>query len=152
MSYYLIAQMAKCVYTNSATRWNSECTSGAIRDGKKKHLKSSKNWEPANAKSQVDIYVSHSRFSRLREFRTSSFFNCVVRKLTVDQIGGSVWSPFFSGKKIENELLIVRKIIATATIEKRENGLGTSPRVVELIPRRAGSISSLLGAKTNLKA
>ena len=28
-----------------------------------------------------------SRESQLREFRTSSFFNCVVRKLTVDQNG-----------------------------------------------------------------
>ena len=44
------------------------------------------------------------------------------------------------------------EILATVTIEKRENGLGTSPRVVELIPRRAGSISSLYGALTNLKA
>ena len=44
------------------------------------------------------------------------------------------------------------EILATATIEKRETGLGTSPRVVKLIPRRAVSISSLHGAKTNLKA
>ena len=44
------------------------------------------------------------------------------------------------------------EIIATATIEKRYTGLGTSPSVVKLIPRRAGSISSLYGAKTNLQA
>ena len=43
------------------------------------------------------------------------------------------------------------EIIATATIEKRYTGLGTSPSVVKLIPRRVGSISSLYGAKTNLK-
>ena len=43
-------------------------------------------------------------------------------------------------------------MLETATREKRETGLGTSPRVVKLIPRRAGSISSLYGAKTNLKA
>ena len=44
------------------------------------------------------------------------------------------------------------EIVATATLEKRETDLGTSPRVVRLIPRRAGSISSLYGAITNLKA
>ena len=38
------------------------------------------------------------------------------------------------------------------TLEEREADLGTSPRVVRLIPRRAGSISSLYGAKTNSKA
>ena len=42
--------------------------------------------------------------------------------------------------------------LATATIEKRQTGLGTSSRVVKVIPRRAGSISSLYGAKPNLKA
>ena len=42
--------------------------------------------------------------------------------------------------------------LATATIEKRQTGLGTSSRVVKVIPRRAGSISSLYGAKSNLKA
>ena len=42
--------------------------------------------------------------------------------------------------------------LATATIDKRETGLGTSPRVVKLIPGRAGLISSLYGAKTNFKA
>ena len=44
------------------------------------------------------------------------------------------------------------EILATATLEKRKTDLGTSPRVVRLIPSRAGSISSLYGAKTNLKA
>ena len=35
----------------------------------------------------------------------------------------------------------------SATFEKRETDLGgTSPRVVKLIPRRAGSISSCYGA------
>ena len=43
------------------------------------------------------------------------------------------------------------EILATATLEKRETDLGTSPRVVRLIPRRTGSISSLYGVKTNLK-
>ena len=56
---------------------------------------------------------------------------------------------FFLERKWKNEQ---SEILATATIEKRENGLGTSPRVVKLIPRRAGSISSLYGALTNLKA
>ena len=42
--------------------------------------------------------------------------------------------------------------LATATLEERKTDLGTSPRVVRLIPRRAGSISSLYGAKPNLKA
>ena len=44
------------------------------------------------------------------------------------------------------------EILATATLEKRKTDLGTSPRVLRLIPRRAGSISTLYGAKTNLKA
>ena len=43
------------------------------------------------------------------------------------------------------------EILATATLEKRETGLGTSPRVVGLIPRRADSILSRYGAKTNWK-
>ena len=44
------------------------------------------------------------------------------------------------------------EILATATLEKRKTDLGTSPRVVKLLPRRAGSISSLYGAKPDLKA
>ena len=52
-------------------------------------------------------------------------------------------------RKLGNELV---EILATATIERRETGLGTSPRVVRLIPGRAGWISSLHGAKTSLKA
>ena len=43
------------------------------------------------------------------------------------------------------------EILATATLQKREADVGTSPRVVRIIPRRAGSISSLDGAKTILK-
>ena len=43
-------------------------------------------------------------------------------------------------------------ILAIETLEKRETDLGTSPRVVRLIPRKAGSISFLYVAKTNLKA
>ena len=38
-----------------------------------------------------------SRFSRVAVARISnysSFFNCVVRKLTVDQKRGSIWSTF----------------------------------------------------------
>ena len=56
---------------------------------------------------------------------------------------------FFSSKNIN---MSESEILATATIEKRENGLGASLRVVELIPRRAGSISAIYGAVTNLKA
>ena len=56
---------------------------------------------------------------------------------------------FFSSKKIEQLQVASPKFFATATIEKRETGLGTSPRVVKLIPRRAGPISSLYGANTN---
>ena len=41
--------------------------------------------------------------------------------------------------------------LATATLEKWETGLGTSPSVVRHIPMRVSSISSLYGAKTNLK-
>ena len=36
----------------------------------------------------------------------------------------------------------------TATLEERKTGLGTSPGVVRLVPRRAGSISLLYGANT----
>ena len=43
---------------------------------------------------------SASRESQLREFRTSSFVNVVVRKLEVDQDGGSVWSFLFFWKTI----------------------------------------------------
>ena len=44
------------------------------------------------------------------------------------------------------------EILPTATLEKRKTDLGTSPRVVRLIPRRAGLISSVYEAKTNLNA
>ena len=44
------------------------------------------------------------------------------------------------------------KILASATLEKRKTDVGAYPRVVRLIPRRAGSIYSLYGAKTNMKA
>lgn len=56
---------------------------------------------------------------------------------------------FFLAKNVKNELV---RILTTAKIEKRESGLGTSPRAVKLIPRSPGSISSLYGVKTNLKA
>ena len=42
--------------------------------------------------------------------------------------------------------------VQTSIVERVETDLGTSPRVVRLIPRRAGSISSLYGAKTYSKA
>ena len=44
------------------------------------------------------------------------------------------------------------EILATATLEKRETDLGTPPKVVRLIPRRAGSVYFIYGAKTNSKA
>ena len=44
------------------------------------------------------------------------------------------------------------EIFATATLEKRNTDLDTSPRVVRLIPGRAGSISPLSEAKANLNA
>ena len=45
------------------------------------------------------------------------------------------------------------EILATATLDKRKTDLGTYPRaVIRFIPSRAGSISSLYGAKTNLKS
>lgn len=44
------------------------------------------------------------------------------------------------------------EFLVTATLEKRENGLGTRPTAVRLIPGQAGSISSQYGAKTNSKA
>ena len=63
-----------------------------------------------------------------------------------------VWT-FCSGKKIEKWDIRVRN---SRNCDSREAGtdLGTSPRVpvVRLVPRRAGSISSLYGAKTKLKA
>ena len=44
------------------------------------------------------------------------------------------------------------EILEPATLEKRGTVLGTSPRVVRLFPRRAGSIFALCGAIINLKA
>ena len=43
-------------------------------------------------------------------------------------------------------------IISTGTLEKRETYLGTSPKVVRIIPRKAGLISGLSQAKTHSKA
>ena len=45
-----------------------------------------------------------SRESQLREIRTSSFFNCAVKQLTIDQNGGSV-QLFFLERKLKNELV-----------------------------------------------
>ena len=48
--------------------------------------------------SRRGIYPDQSSASwesQLREFRASAFFHCLVRKLTVDQNGGSVRSSFF---------------------------------------------------------
>ena len=72
-------------------------------------------------------------------------FSC--NKKNVDQTE----SPFcltaiFLTRKSKNELLVVR-ILVIATLPKRDSDLGTSPRVVKLIPRRAGSISSIYGPK-----
>ena len=63
-----------------------------------------------------EVPKSVFRFSRVAvgEFRTSSFLKCVVRKLTVDQNGGS--DQLFLSQKTENELV---EILATATIKKR---------------------------------
>ena len=55
-----------------------------------------------------EVPRSFFRFSRLAVaiIRTSSFFDCVVRKLTVDQNGGSVCSTFFFlARKLKNELV-----------------------------------------------
>lgn len=55
-------------------------------------------------------------------------------------------SFFFCVSSMYNEIL------ASATLEIRETALGTSPGVVMPIPRRVGSVFSLYGAKTNVKA
>ena len=87
---------------------------------------------------------------------TSSFFSCPVRKAAVEQ-KWRLWliNFFYLATKLKNELTLVRISSKTAALKKREihwTDLGTSPRVVRLAPRRAGSVSSLYGAKTNLKA
>ena len=91
-----------------------------------------------------------SRLSQLREFQTSSFFNFLPsKKKFIKQI------PLFdhlSVFSLDNRKMSWCEILATATLEKRKTDLGTSPRVVRLIPSRAGSLSSLYEAKTNLKA
>ena len=55
----------------------------------------------------------------------------------------------FSHYKIEK--MSLSEILAIATLENRLTDLSTSPTVVRLIPSRAGKISSLYGAKPNLK-
>ena len=57
----------------------------------------------------------------------------------------------FLTKQMKNELLIVRTS-RNCDPREAENISGTPPRVVTLIPTRFGSIFSLYGAKTNLKA
>ena len=52
-------------------------------------------------------------------------------------------------RKLKNEL--VRTSRNGDSREAENWSLGTSPRVVSLIPRGAGSISSLYGAKASLK-
>ena len=45
----------------------------------------------------------------------------------------------FFRRQLKNELRsMYLEILATASLEKRETGLGTSPRVVRSIPRGAG--------------
>ena len=55
----------------------------------------------------------------------------------------------FLPRKLKNELVWK---LATVIIDKRETGLGISPKVVKLIPRKVGSIYSLYGVKPKLKA
>ena len=86
-----------------------------------------------------------SRLSQLREFRTSSFFNVLSRKKTMIK-----QSPRFDQLSVcwlNNWKMSYSELLATAALEKRKIDLGTFPRVVRLIPRSAGSISSLYGAK-----
>ena len=73
-----------------------------------------------------------------------------MRKLTVDQKGGSVWLTSFLARKLKNEL--VRNY---HNCDNRETGnwsgyLSESSQIRS--EKSPGSISSLYGAKTNLKA
>ena len=61
-----------------------------------------------------------------------------------------VRSPFFFLQESFERSYVIGNL-ATATLEKRDIALGISPRVVWLIPRKVGPISSLPGARTNLK-
>ena len=97
--------------------------------------------------------ISVSRFSRVAveiilDYCSSFFFNFLATTKKVDLPGTTFLT---TNRQLKCELLIVKNI-ATATLEKRETDLGTSPRVARLIPSRSGSISSLYGAKTKLKA
>ena len=94
-----------------------------------------------------------SRFSRVADakiwkFRTSSAFKFHASKKKVDQAEPSLWSTVsFLTTHLKNEL--VRNSRNCDSLAKRETDLGTSPSVVRLIPRRAGSISSLHEANTS---
>ena len=76
--------------------------------------------------------------------------------LEVRTINSSCFN-FHAGKKVDQTVSLQKikssysDILVTATLLKRETALGTSPRVVRLIPTRAGHISVLYGQKTNMK-
>ena len=96
---------------------------------------------------QVPDQFSDAGESQLRECRTSSFFNGIWTK----------WGLYLISKKKNDEKIEIwtkygkSGIIVIATLEKRETDLGTSPRVVKLIPRRIFSIFPIYGAKKKKK-
>ena len=99
---------------------------------------------------EVPRRVSRLSIVAVARIRCSSFISFLARKKKLIK-----QSPHFyqlSAFRQHNRKMSWFEIIATATLKKRKTGLGTSPRVVRLIPRRPGSISSLYGANTDLKA
>ena len=96
-----------------------------------------------------DVPISVCRFSTVAVGRMSGklLFNCVVRKLTVDQKWDSVWSTFcfFLARKLN-----VERVQISSNLDNREAG-NWSGCLVGLSMRRDGSISSLYGAKPTWK-
>ena len=87
--------------------------------------------------------------SQLWQYRTSSFFNFLARKKK--SIKQRLMNRRFSDCR-KNEKWASPKFSQLRLSRSSKNDLGTSPREVRLIPRRAGSISTLYGAITHFKA
>ena len=74
------------------------------------------------------------------------FFNCLVRKVAVEQNWGALFDQLLIARKLENELryILIFRNSRTATPEAGNR----SEYLFERSPTRAGSVSSLDGAKS----
>ena len=96
-------------------------------------------------RTQISFPLLESR--SCENFGLVHFFNCLVRKVVVEQIG-FVWSTFFFSTKVKKWAINSPKFSQLRLYRSGKTDPGAPPTVVRPIPRKAGSISSLYGSKT----